>query len=221
MTLLVSSTDWVCLRPYTDNIVYIFRALCMDPAGDVIIEGTLGMAAMSRQGDDQLIHFCENMGRALFTSFVHKHAKVRIAGLKALFDVMQTGRWKTSVEVLHHMVGFRDPNIVPIKEFYEPKSKVNYFATFVADRSVQVREQFYRTMGDMLIRLPDKVDHEGRLFPYMISGLFDNNDGIKQMSFEIIEECGQQYEEEYEEKLREVKQLGYDSDWIQNDKTKP
>jgi hypothetical protein len=41
------------------------------------------------------------------------------------------------------------------------------------------------------------------------------------MSFEIIEECGQQYEEEYEEKLREVKQLGYDSDWIQNDKTKP
>ena len=76
-------------------------------------------------------------------------------------------------------------------------------------------------MGDMLIRLPDKVDHEGRLFPYMISGLFDNNDGIKQMSFEIIEECGQQYEEEYEEKLREVKQLGYDSDWIQNDKTKP
>jgi hypothetical protein len=31
------------------------------------------------------------MGRALFTSFVHKHAKARIAGLKALFDVLMCG----------------------------------------------------------------------------------------------------------------------------------
>jgi hypothetical protein len=33
MTLIVSSTDWVCLRPYCDQLVSIFRALCMDPAG--------------------------------------------------------------------------------------------------------------------------------------------------------------------------------------------
>jgi len=145
----------------------------MDPAGNVIIEGTLGMSALARAGTDQLIHFCENMGRSLFTSFVHKHAKVRISGLKALFDVLVCGQWKTSVEVLHHMVGFRDPNIVPIKEFYDPQSKVNYFAMFVMDRSTLVRECFYKTIGFLLMKLPDKVDHEGRLFPYMISGLFD------------------------------------------------
>ena len=75
------------------------------------------------------------MGRALFTAMVHKHAKVRIAGLKALYDVMVCGQWKTSVEVLQHMVGFRDPNIVPIKEFYDPGARVNYFAMFVMDRS--------------------------------------------------------------------------------------
>jgi hypothetical protein len=79
------------------------------------------------------------MGRALFTAFVHKHAKVRIAGLKALFDVLVCGQWKTSIEVLHHMVGFRDPNIVPIKEFYESSTKVNYLAMMVSDRSVLVR----------------------------------------------------------------------------------
>jgi hypothetical protein len=49
------------------------------------------MAALARAAGDQLLHFCENMGRALFTAFVHKHAKVRIAGLKALFDVMVCG----------------------------------------------------------------------------------------------------------------------------------
>ena len=52
MTLVVSSTDWVCLRPYVDQLVSIFRALCMDPAGIVIIEGTLGMAALSRAAGD-------------------------------------------------------------------------------------------------------------------------------------------------------------------------
>jgi len=29
------------------------------------------------------------------------------------------------------MVGFRDPNIVPIKEFYDPSTKINYFAMFI------------------------------------------------------------------------------------------
>ena len=76
------------------------------------------------------------------------------------------------------MVGFRDPNIVPIKDFYDPSTKLNYFAGFVADRSVVVRECFYRTMGDLLARLPDKTDHEGQLFPYLISGLYDGSDAI-------------------------------------------
>jgi len=82
-----------------------------------------------------LLHFCENMGRALFTAFVHKHAKVRIAGLKSLFDVCFCGAWKFSYIVFEKMAGQRDPHIVPIKEFYEPVNAINYFALFVADRS--------------------------------------------------------------------------------------
>ena len=143
----------------------------MDPYGEVIIEGTRAISEFSKAGGDQLIHFCPPMGRALFTAFVHRHAKVRMAGLRALFDVMMTGAWKTSVEILEHMVGFRDPNIVPIKEFYDPQTKVNYFAMFIVDRSVVTRKCFYKTMAKLLMDLPDRVDHEGRVFPYLISGL--------------------------------------------------
>jgi hypothetical protein len=49
----------------------------MDPYGEVIIEGTRAISELSISGGDQLIHFCEPMGRALFTAFVHKHARVR------------------------------------------------------------------------------------------------------------------------------------------------
>ena len=177
----------------------------MDPYGEVIIEGTRGISAFCEAGEEQLIHFCEAMGRSLFTAFVHKHAKVRIAGLKALFNVMLSGQWKTSYSVLEAMVGFRDPNIVPIKEFYDPSTKVNYFAMFIVDRSTQVRIAFYKTMGKLLMDLPDRVDMEGRIFPYLISALYDHHEDIRSTGFEIIEELGQQHEEQNEEKFREIR----------------
>jgi len=135
------------------------------------------------------------MGRSLFTAFVHRHAKVRIAGLNALFDVLLAGQWKTSVNVLEHIVGFRDPNIVPIKDFYDPTYQVNYFAMFVTDRSIACRKVFYQTMAHILMDLPDRIDHEGRIFPYIISGLYDQSDEIKTLVYELIEEIGLLHEE--------------------------
>ena len=120
-----------------------------------------------------MLHFAENMGRSLFTAFVNKHAKVRMAGLKALYSVLFCGVWKFNANIMEHMIGFRDPNLVPIKDFYEATTKLNYFAMFVADRSTVVRDYFYRTMANLMIKLPDKKDHEGRVFPYLISGLYD------------------------------------------------
>ena len=136
MTILLKGTAWECTRAYIDIICNICRALCMDPCGSVIMEGTMAMRAFAVSGGNMLLHFCEVMGRSLFTGMVHKHAKVRIAGLNALFDVMVCGQWKTSVHIIEHMVGFRDPNVVPIKDFYEPTTKVNYMAMFVSDRSI-------------------------------------------------------------------------------------
>jgi len=166
------------------------------------------------------MHFCVDMGRALFTPFSHRHAKVRMAGLKCLYNVMTCGLWKTSADLLASMIGFRDPNIVPIKDFYEPSTKLNYFALFVADRSTVCRELFYKTMGLLLTKLPDKYDHEGRLYPYILSGLYDANDGIRSTVFEIIEEIGQIHEEENEEKLRETKQYAYTNEWTLNGQIK-
>lgn len=131
------------------------------------------MSEFAQNGGDQLLHFSENMARSLFTSFIHKHAKVRIAGLNAFYHVMFCGVFKYSANIMEHIIGFRDPNIVPVKDFYEATTKLNYFAMFVADRSTVVREHFYKTIAGLAMKLQDKKDHEGRLFPYLISGLYD------------------------------------------------
>lgn len=71
------------------------------------------------------------MGRATFRALTHQHAKVRVAGLRALNKITYCGMWKYSYEIFEMLIGFRDPNVVPIKEFFEPTNKINYLAMFV------------------------------------------------------------------------------------------
>ena len=51
-TLIVSKTLFDCVRPYIDNLVNICKALCMDPYGEVIIEGTRAISQFGRSGGD-------------------------------------------------------------------------------------------------------------------------------------------------------------------------
>lgn len=129
---------------------------------------------------------------------------------------MYCGAWKYTVDLFEALIGFRDPNVVPIKDFYEPSIKFNYFARFVVDRSTLVRETFYKTLASWLLKLPDKVDHEGRMLPYMISALNDPNDNIQDLAFDLLEEMGMDYEEREEAKVREAKQYDLDSEWTNN-----
>jgi hypothetical protein len=39
-------------------------------------------------------------------------------------------------------------------------------------------------------RLPDRYDHMPRLIPYLISGLFDDFEEIRNTCFEVLEEVG-------------------------------
>ena len=220
VTIIVKQTVFDCLRANIDSFVNIIRAICMDPYGKVVIEGCNAMIEFCYNGGDQLLHFAETLSRSLFTAYTNKHAKVRIAGLKAFHQVLYCGLYKFNANIMEYMIGFRDPNVLNIKDFYEYTTKLNYFAMFVADRSTVVREHFYKTMANLMIKLPDKKDHEGRVFPYIISGLYDQNDDIRCSVFELFEEMGHSYEIEYEKDIREIKQLGITPEWAFNSKVR-
>lgn len=61
--------------------------------------------------------------------------------------------------------------------------------------------------------LDDKYDHHGRIVPYMLSGLFDEDEQVKQVAVQIVEEIGRQIEVEKEKDLRESKQYAIDAAW--------
>ena len=80
-----------------------------------------------------LLHFTEMLARALLLPLISKKSKVRIAALDALGAVLYCGVWKYNAFVFENLVGFRDPNSVPIKDFYEPSHNINYLATLITD----------------------------------------------------------------------------------------
>lgn len=216
VTLMIKSTitDW--FRAYLDDLITILRTLAMDPYGEVIREAWEAFYILWNNDTEILFHYTVMMGKSTFLALTHQHAKVRWAGLKALNAIMYWGVWKYTVDLFEALIGFRDPNVVPIKDFYEPSIKFNYFARFVVDRSTIVRETFYKTLASWLLRLPDKVDHEGRILPYMISALNDPNDNIQDLAFDLLEEMGMDYEEREEAKIRETKQYALEPEWTNN-----
>jgi len=138
--------------------------------------------------------------------------------LEALGQILYCGVWKYNNTIMEILVGFRDPNSVAIQEFFEYTTKINYFAVLIKDSKTNVREFFIRCLGDWLISLPDRFDHEPRITPYLVSGLFDKDEEICEAAYEMIEEVGLQYEREKEKELRSVKQFGYDAEWTQGGK---
>lgn len=49
--------------------------------------------------------------------------------------------------------------------------------------------------------------------PYVLSGLFDEDPGVRKIAFDTIEEIGQQLEVDKEKEFRENKQYAIDASW--------
>ena len=61
--------------------------------------------------------------------------------------------------------------------------------------------------------LKDKWDHDRRILPYLISGLFDKNPEIQNLASSYLSERGEQHAIEKEKDYREQLQLGYKAVW--------
>lgn len=65
-----------------------------------------------------LLNYTQTMCKALLLPLVSKKSKIRVAALQALNAALQCGLWKFNAFVFEDLIGFRDPNSVPIKDFY-------------------------------------------------------------------------------------------------------
>mmetsp|Transcript_52749 Transcript_52749/g.112873 ORF Transcript_52749/g.112873 Transcript_52749/m.112873 type:complete len:1279 (-) Transcript_52749:88-3924(-) len=213
VAMLLARCNQGQIYSYIDEATGLLRAQAMDPFHEVKALACETMISFCHNHTEMLLHFAEPMGRSLTSCLTHNHAKIRIAALRAIVAVFYCGVWKHNFEVLQILIAWQDENKVPIKAFYEPVTSVNYLSTLSFDRHPAVRRFFFETLAYILLRIPDKCDHEPYLFPYLLTGLCDENEEIALETFWLIERCGELYEQEHEEDLRKTKQYGFDYGW--------
>ena len=164
-------------RLFVQDIVNITRTLCMDPAPNVVVVACNFCKTLAINfGKDLLFYFNSILSRGILYALSHKQAKLRLAALEAMDKLMFCSPYKKNVEIMEQLIGFRDPNIVPIKDFYEPSTKFNYLAFLSSDSNQGVLLKYYEVIFDWLLNTEDRVDHESRLIPYVLTGLFNKNE---------------------------------------------
>jgi hypothetical protein len=214
-SIIFQEYDMDQIRLFVQDIVNINRTLVMDPAPNVILAGLELMTKISTHLKELLFYFNSIMGRSLFFALTHRQSKIRVSALTALDKLMYLSPFKKNIEIMESLIGFRDPNLVPIKDFYEPSQKINYFALLSEDSSLPVLKKFYEMITNWLLYVDDRFDHEARLLPYIITGFFlENNEELNLYVSEKMEEIGKLYEKDNEKDIREDVQYGIDAKWI-------
>ena len=202
-------------RLFVQDIVNITRTLCMDPAPNVVIIACNFCKILAENfGKDLLYYFNSILSRGILYALSHKQAKLRIAALEALDKLMYCSPYKKNVEIMEQLIGFRDPNVVPIKDFYEPTTKFNYLAFLSADTNQSVLIKFYDVIFDWLLNTEDRVDHESRLIPYVLTGLFNKNENVSDFVYDKFIKMGELHEKTNAKDYREQKEYGIDAPWI-------
>ena len=202
-------------RLFVQDIVNITRTLCMDPAPNVVIIACNFCKILAINfGKDLLYYFNSILSRGILYALSHKQAKLRLAALEALDKLMYCSPYKKNIEIMEQLIGFRDPNMVPIKDFYEPSTKFNYLAFLSSDSNQGVLLKYYEVIFDWLLNTEDRVDHESRLIPYVLTGLFNKNENVANYVLDKFNEMGELHEKINAKDYREQKEYGVDAPWI-------
>jgi hypothetical protein len=107
-------------------------------------------------------------------------------------------------------VGFREDNVLPIASFYKAEVQVNHLAELVIDKSLPVREELARFLYVLLTEIGDRYDHHTRLLPYVLDLLTDESSTVATVALATLQKCGQEYESEHEDEIRDRRQYGID-----------
>lgn len=79
--------------------------------------------------------------------------------------------------------------------------------------SAQVRLAFLDCIGNWMLTLRERRDHEARLLPYILSGICDESPAVVQAALQFLDKLGQQYEQEHEAELADMLRFADRLEW--------
>ncbi|CAM6092267.1 unnamed protein product [Calypogeia fissa] len=201
---------------FASEVASILTAAAMDSYHEVLVETFATMTFFGELCKQKLKPVAKQLISVVLHSLSHNRKRVRVGAIKAIHRLVLCG----AHESVYDLIAYRDPNLVPIKAFYQPCPKTQYLALLVSDRSIQVREQLLVTVASWLCELPERKEHDCRLIPYMLTGFTDENPKIQDLAFDLMEKVGRRYEEENQSEVADVQvYLPEDIEDFENAKT--
>ena len=158
------------LEPYLLDVAYIARSLLSDSHPAVLaVAPARVVTPLARLFPHALRPLAPALIYGLLPLLRHRHARVRLSALSALEPLLHAG----GSDLLRDLAGFREGNVIVVKEFFEGGSRLNFFAALVADPALKVRARFYALCARLLECLADRHDYETLIMPYLLSGVAD------------------------------------------------
>jgi hypothetical protein len=202
------------LGPYVPDCLEILLSAAQDNFYEVMIEACAVQVTLA----GALGHRLHQVSKVLVAAFApllcQRRSRVRVAALRAISAVMPFGAHETLLD----LTSFVDPNLVSIKSFYKSDARINYMGVLAKDPSTAVRQEFLDVVGGWLTNLNERLDHEPRLLPYVLSGLADPVASIQASALEWVRVLGEQHvgdnEQEFTDKLRYMPREAQGHGWM-------
>lgn len=202
------------LGPYVPDCLEILLSTAQDNFYEVMIEACAVLVTLA----GALGHRLHQVSKVLVAAFApllcQRRSRVRVAALRAISAVMPFGAHETLLD----LTSFVDPNLVSIKSFYKSDARINYMGVLAKDPSTVVRQEFLDVVGGWLTNLNERLDHEPRLLPYVLSGLADPVASIQESALEWVRVLGEQHvgdnEQEFKDKLRYMPREAQGHGWM-------
>ncbi|CAK9217373.1 unnamed protein product [Sphagnum troendelagicum] len=189
------------IQAFASDVASILVAATFDTHPEVLLETFSTLEQFGELMGYKLKPVGKQLVRVVQVSLSHNHYRVRVAALKAIRRLVMCG----AHDAIYELTAYRDPNLIPIKCFYEPDPKTHYFAVLATDRNSSAREELYRTIACWLCELGERKEHESRLVPYLLAGFQDPSPHLRELAFKLMEEVGLQYEEENEKEVKDTR----------------
>ena len=72
----------------------------------------------------------------------------------------------------------------------------------LCNMQLQVRKAFVDTVGEWLVSLHERIEHQPRLLPYLLGGLCDDIESVRDVSWCWLEQAGRLHEEDHAADLK-------------------
>ncbi|KAI8904408.1 armadillo-type protein [Gorgonomyces haynaldii] len=183
---LVSKKTQKDFSPFVEDTIKILQRTLADPFPDVKKEACHLVTVLCLNNPQAVKYHSKNLVQSLAPVIMHKHSSVRVIALSALTQV-----------ILVDADGL-DDILQPLKEL-----------TF--DKSPAVREAVYTLARDWMTKLIDRYTYGYKILPLLLAGLTDDMPKLKQTSIGFMDQVGQLYEQEWEDRIKD--EMDYTDGW--------